>query len=358
MPCRENSDPMAGGTEGVRLSRPSAPTSPDITPAEPRSGARGGDLPPAAVQVLKRLHIPVSVIDNAAFGAEGAEASTSELTGSCQALASAYRTWIEEREQELAADASLGSEPELKARGLEHLADCRECHARIEVGIVLLDSDADAAEAFQLMNTAMLEQRAHYALASEDANRRSWRKGANGQEPSAPCPTPDYSYDTRWRPFQLAFILMNIRSFADPAHPERALVDVIWFPTGGGKTEAYLGLAAFVILLRRLRNPHDAGTTVLMRYTLRLLTTQQFQRAASLICALEKRRRAKPGRFGSVPVSIGLWLGSGVTPNSDADAVERLGKLAWPASRSVARIAAASGHSPGRSISTPCRGSA
>jgi hypothetical protein len=256
-----------------------------------------------------------------------AEASTSELTSSCRALANAYRAWIEEREQELAADASL--EPELKARGLEHLAACRDCLARIEVGTVLLESDAHAVEAFQLMNTAMLEQRAHYALSSEDANRRSWRKGATGQEPSAPCPTPDYSYDTRWRPFQLAFILMNIRSFVDPAHEERALVDVIWFPTGGGKTEAYLGLAAFVILLRRLRNPHDAGTTVLMRYTLRLLTTQQFQRAASLICALEKRRRVKPARFGSVPISIGLWLGSGVTPNSDTDAVERLGKLAY-----------------------------
>src|SRR5207237_1718200 len=130
----------------------------------------------------------------------------------------AYRTWIEKRENELAADASLASEPELKARGVEHLAACRDCLARIEVGIVLLESDADAIEAFQLMNTAMLEQRAHYALSSEDANRRSWRKGASGQEPSAPCPRPDYSYETRWHPFQLAFILMNIRSFVDPAH--------------------------------------------------------------------------------------------------------------------------------------------
>jgi hypothetical protein len=254
-----------------------------------------------------------------------AEADTSDLAGSCRALASAYRAWIEEREQELAAEASLGAE--LKARGREHLAACRECLSRIEGGVALLEGGDDALEAFQLMNRAMLEQRAHYSLSSEDANRRSWRKGANGQEPSAPFPTTDYGYDTRWRPFQLAFILMNIRSFLEPSHAERALVDVIWFPSGGGKTEAYLGLAAFVILLRRLRDPHDAGTTVLMRYTLRLLTTQQFQRAASLICALEKRRRANPDRFGKLPISIGLWLGSGVTPNSDDDAVARLGRL-------------------------------
>jgi hypothetical protein len=274
--------------------------------------------------------VPLDRADGAELSMRAlAEATGAALTGSCRALAAAYRAWIEAREQELAADPTLAAQLEIKARGVDHLAECRDCLARIEAGIALLDGDADALEAFRLMNTAMLEQRAHYALSSDDANRRSWRKGANGHEPSAPCPTPDYSYDTRWRPFQLAFILMNIRSFVEPFHPERTLVDVIWFPTGGGKTEAYLGLAAFVILLRRLRNPSDAGTTVLMRYTLRLLTTQQFQRAASLICALEKRRRGAPGRFGNVPVSIGLWLGSGVTPNNDADAVARLGRLAY-----------------------------
>lgn len=275
--------------------------------------------------------VPRDQVDRVELSMRGlAEATTADLAASCRALASAYLTWIDEREKELADETNLA--PELRARGTDHLEDCRGCHARIMAGIDLLETDDDALEAFRLMNRAMLEQRAHYALSSDDANRRSWRKGANGQEPSAPCPAPDYGYDTRWRPFQLAFILMNVRSFVEPTHPERTLVDVIWFPTGGGKTEAYLGLAAFAILLRRLRNPDDAGTTVIMRYTLRLLTTQQFQRAASLICALEKRRRAEPGRFGAVPVSIGLWLGSGVTPNSDADAVERLGRLAHDSS--------------------------
>ncbi|XYD06791.1 hypothetical protein R1A27_16500 [Methylobacterium sp. NMS12] len=120
---------------------------------------------------------------------------------------------------------------------------------------------------------------------------------------------------------------MNVRSFVEPQHGERSLVDVIWFPTGGGKTEAYLGLTAFVILLRRLRDQADAGTTVLMRYTLRLLTTQQFQRAASLICALELVRRGSPKRFGDLPITIGLWLGSSVTPNRDTAACVAFGKL-------------------------------
>src|SRR5207344_1580343 len=96
-----------------------------------------------------------------------------------------------------------------------------------------------------------------------------------------------------WRPFQLAFILMNLRGLADPAHTDRELVDLLFFPTGGGKTEAYLGLAAFMILLRRLRDPGatSSGVTVLMRYTLRLLTLDQLGRAATLVCALEVIRK-------------------------------------------------------------------
>lgn len=256
-----------------------------------------------------------------------AEANDHDLAASCLALAEAYREWIEGRQKELKADVTLDSS--LKERGEAHLADCLECLARIKDGVSLIQHDPLAMEAFRIMNMAMVEQRTHYALSSEDQNRRKWHKGSGGQETSGPCPHPDYPYETKWRPFQLAFVLMNLRSFVDPTHSERSLVDVIWFPTGGGKTEAYLGLAAFVIMLRRLRDHADAGTTVLMRYTLRLLTTQQFQRAASLICALEKRRRADPAKFGEVPISIGLWLGNSVTPGKDADAVAKLAKLAY-----------------------------
>ena len=82
---------------------------------------------------------------------------------------------------------------------------------------------------------------------------------------------------------------MCLPGIFDPDDDLRPLLDLLWFPTGGGKTEAYLGLTAFTIFLRRLRYPgsNGAGVTILMRYTLRLLTIQQFQRAAILIMACE-----------------------------------------------------------------------
>jgi len=169
----------------------------------------------------------------------------------------------------------------------------------------------------------MLAQQLHYSLATD--KRRPWEV-KNGaailteayQPPDLDNPPPRKG---KWRPFQLAFILMNLRSASDRNSQDRDTVDLIWFPTGGGKTEAYLGLTAFTIFRRRLRNPHDAGTTVLMRYTLRLLTTQQFQRAASLICACELLRRQNVARLGPTRISIGLWVGQGVTPNKRADAI-------------------------------------
>jgi hypothetical protein len=130
-----------------------------------------------------------------------------------------------------------------------------------------------------------------------------------------------------WRPCQLAFLLMNLESVSRPDCSERNIVDLIWFPTGGGKTEAYLGLSAIAIFYRRLVDPEDGGTTVLMRYTLRLLTTQQFQRAASLICACEFIRRSGRHRLGNTSISIGLWVGGAVTPNSHQEAVYALNRL-------------------------------
>ena len=124
----------------------------------------------------------------------------------------------------------------------------------------------------------------------------------------------------RWRAFQLAFILLNLAGLADPNDPHRQTVDLLFFPTGGGKTEAYLGLAALAMVLRRLRNPQangkaGAGVSVVMRYTLRLLTLDQLGRAAGLVCALELEREKNVQRYGSWPFEIGLWVGKAATPN-------------------------------------------
>lgn len=138
----------------------------------------------------------------------------------------------------------------------------------------------------------------------------------------------DASAEPEWRPFQLGFILTSLLSSLDPRHPERSTVDLIWFPTGGGKTEAYLGLAAIIMWWRRLEyGVRGSGTAVLTRYTLRLLATQQFQRAATLICAMEKTRLEDPRAESVSKFSIGLWVGNSTTAATSKQALEQLEEL-------------------------------
>jgi hypothetical protein len=127
---------------------------------------------------------------------------------------------------------------------------------------------------------------------------------------------------------------LNLPGVTELDHPERtdpshAVADLLWFPTGGGKTEAYLGLTAYAMGLRRLQGTiagrsGEHGVAVLMRYTLRLLTLQQFQRAAALICACEMIRREDEARWGRTPFRIGLWVGARSTPNKTEHANEAL----------------------------------
>ena len=242
----------------------------------------------------------------------------------CGRLADEYEDWISEREQEIDERSDLS--PALKVTAQTHMDNCRECLRRMREGILLFQQNSDVARAFRLMNEAMTMQQIHYAISSQST--RSWVRKPGGLEIERPFDRPSYDDPERtWRPFQLAFILMNLKAVADPACSERDLVDVIWFPTGGGKTEAYLGLSAFTMFLRRLRNPNDAGTSILMRYTLRLLTTQQFQRAASLICACEVIRRRELQTLGPERFSIGLWVGGEVTPNTEENAIRALRQL-------------------------------
>jgi hypothetical protein len=194
---------------------------------------------------------------------------------------------------------------------------CRMTEQRMRQGIRLIEEDSLVRHAFMLSNLAMLMQNAH---------RRNEVKPAFGFEPWEHCKTLVEGYS--WRPFQLAFILLSIDPASNPDSSFREIVDLIWFPTGGGKTEAYLGVASFTIFLSRLRKP-DAhfGTTVISRYTLRLLTTQQFERTSALVCCLELIRSTYPGELGETPIRLGLWLGSKMTPNSIRFAEEKHAEL-------------------------------
>jgi hypothetical protein len=179
---------------------------------------------------------------------------------------------------------------------------------RMAAGARLLTRDEDVRWAFRLANEAMLMQMRH---ASEDL------AGSRRSREQATVPPDVYGPGPRWRPFQLGFALLTLVGLAsDDPDGERDVVDLIWFPTGGGKTEAYLLMAAFEIFHRRARHGDaGAGTAVLSRYTLTLLTTQQFQRAATTICACERLRQRHTDRLGDTPISIGLWVGEPMTPN-------------------------------------------
>jgi len=207
------------------------------------------------------------------------------------AMAISYKEWIREQGVRL---AGLSEHRRETAEELLHRANLAA--DRIQSGIDLLHDPA-CLEAFRLANKAMaLQGRRRLAL--------QLRK-------------PPEEIVPAWRPFQLAFILMNLKGIAVPDSDDRETVDLLFFPTGGGKTEAYLGLAAFTLVLRRLRQPGltSAGLSVLMRYTLRLLTLDQLGRAAALICALELERQQDVEKLGKWPFEIGLWVGMAATPN-------------------------------------------
>lgn len=221
-------------------------------------------------------------------------ADRKSVMNSFSTFATEYEGWIGEQVKHIPA------EKEFSKASSTNLAACRLSLKNIREGISRLESDDTAWEAFRLMNQAM-------------ALQFRWTHPSSPKKP-------------RWRTFQLGFILHSLVDASEGCLPQTP-VPLLWFPTGGGKTEAYLGLSAYVISLRRLRGPRPigaGGVTVLMRYTLRLLTTQQFQRAASLICALEKLRRGRKGELGEEEISLGLWVGQSSTPNRLSEAFDQL----------------------------------
>lgn len=251
-------------------------------------------------------------------------------------LAGGYSSWIDLRRTEI---PSRG--PNLASVAKRHLDECGETLSRIEAGLELLRTDLLIRESFRLANRAMLLQQA----ATKRLSRREARynKSTKRVEMSRPHVSPlsvlesglgDDATIGNWRAFQLAFILMSLPGVSGYSSADREKVDLIWFPTGGGKTEAYLGVAAFYMFLQRLRGPgangrRRDGTNVLMRYTLRMLTTQQFQRAASLVCAMEYLRERNRDRWPAAAAarfSLGLWIGGDGSPNKVKEAKTQLAR--------------------------------
>jgi hypothetical protein len=232
--------------------------------------------------------------------ATAAERGGGALAAALAELPRQHGAWIA---GERAKVAGLAERRQATAARL--IAEMERAQARIADGIALLGQNAIARDAFRFMNLAV-------AMAARQ--REAARTGRSPSEQRPPA----------WRPFQLAFVLLNLAGLADRDHPDREIADLLFFPTGGGKTEAYLGLAAFVIAQRRIAASGvlGAGVAVIMRYTLRLLTLDQLARAAGVVCALElmrtdPRHRDAHGRplLGDWPIEIGLWVGSDASPN-------------------------------------------
>ncbi len=218
-----------------------------------------------------------------------------------------YTAWVEK--QKLWAASVPSDEQEAAQRIVERMGISV---SRMKQGVALLRKDQRAKKSFALANQAMFDQMIQYDRSQGKAKARD---------------------QYRWRPFQLAFLLNVIESVVNDGSAFRDTVDLIWFPTGGGKTEAYLGLIAFLIVWRRLTNNKESGggTTVLMRYTLRLLTAQQYLRATRMICALELIRRKtphgeRPHELGEEPITVGMWVGAATSPNTFKNARQAVDK--------------------------------
>ncbi|GII52670.1 hypothetical protein Pth03_10590 [Planotetraspora thailandica] len=287
----------------------------DWTPPAPRDEVLLKGTPAAVAEVWTEF-VPTKEVlltdsnpeidDSALRMIDLARRSDEEIISAMRGLVEDYRAWIAERAEEsrLLGNTEYGQ----AARAQVNL--CEAACDRMVSGIETLQREPQVMAAFRYANEAMAVQRA----------RTSWIKGQKQGEPNVEM--------GKWRPFQIAFLLLCLDGIVDPDHDDRRVADLLWFPTGGGKTEAYLGIIAFTVFLRRLsKGDRGGGVTAIMRYTLRLLTLQQFERAAALICAMENVRSARPKELGNETISIGMWVGAAATPNRLKDAAESLKKL-------------------------------
>lgn len=242
-------------------------------------------------------------------------------------LVERYGEWIETQREKV---RHLECGELLQARAVAHLAECERAKERMRLGLQILAENRQAREAFRLASVAMALQQ----VAQRDLGRPGQDERFVG-----PSDLVESLTNKSWRPFQIGFLLSSVASICteEADDEDRKTVDLIWFPTGGGKTEAYLGLIAFTVFWNRMRYGKKAfGTNAFMRYTLRMLTTQQFQRGASLVAAMEWLRQQqgtgsllapKGGTefaLGDHAFSLGLWVGSAATPNEHKEAAKQL----------------------------------
>jgi len=276
---------------------------------------RDGDGLPV---VLRTTPIPTYEVPQASFdiaelnGTEtlsmhflcGLSGGDDEILQSLATFCDIYGYWIDRLKMQKASIPNVYA-----VEGEKNIRLCEEVLTRMRDGVDILKKNATAFAAFKTANKSMLMQSLHSDL-------QKARRDPGDAHIKWPSLDTGAASSRKWRPFQLAFLLLSLRGTIEPDSKDRQIVDLIWFPTGGGKTEAYLGLTAFTILFQRLTaKTEKLGTAIMMRYTLRLLTAQQFQRASTLICALEKLRRETPS-LGTEEISIGLWVGNASTPNT------------------------------------------
>jgi hypothetical protein len=282
-----------------------------------------------AGKIISRLNVKSESVLSMQYLSSLSNSSDEDVLEGLIEFVNEYKIWIDEKRNELKGESGLNTDQaDLLSK---QLLACQNDYNRLIRNITLLSTDSQAIAAFRMMNTAMFMQ-LHHSILKKNKDEilnteltEQYYKGVNA--------------DYKWRSFQIAFILLNIDAFVKPGiddktvenvfskgWPERnEIADLVWFPTGGGKTEAYLGIIAFVISYRRFtKGLMGNGTTVLMRYTLRLLTLQQFQRATLLICALEVIRKDKYTiphncNLGEERISIGLFVGGNSLPNKWED---------------------------------------
>ncbi|MFC5222047.1 DISARM system helicase DrmA [Bifidobacterium leontopitheci] len=303
-----------------------------VSPDHPRRAVtvRTTWLPVADIpQTSASADIPGTDLDMTKLATADAETVHKWL----QPIADGYAAWLDEQQQ--IADRL----PEhLRGTADEVIEEAWQVQRQLADGIDFLTHDEEALRCFHFMNKVMADQRVHTQIAAKRAGDASLTLAQAEQKVYE-----DTQFPHHWRVFQIAFILMQVHALSDPSLKVRsdpqwsmAKAQLLFFPTGGGKTEAYLGLAAYAFAARRRQGIIDSpdgklngneGVTVLMRYTLRLLTSQQFQRASALVCAAELERRRNPEVWGDEPFRIGLWVGTNVTPKRVKEADAEIKKL-------------------------------